>query len=51
MLLYLNQNIIDEGIIITLRKLSLKGEVKPLMTFLIFGRSLQVAKYCACLQI
>jgi len=33
-----NQNINNEGIIITLNQ-SLKDEVKPLMTFLIFGRS------------
>jgi hypothetical protein len=37
--LMLNQNIIDERILITLRYQSLKGEVKPLMTFLISGGS------------
>jgi len=36
---YINQNIIDEGIIITLKNWSLKGYVKPLMTFLIFEGS------------
>jgi hypothetical protein len=35
----LNQNIIDEKILITLRNQSLKGQVKSLMTFLIFKGS------------
>jgi hypothetical protein len=37
--LILNQNIIDEGILITLINWSLKDYVKPLITFIIFEES------------
>jgi len=39
MLKYVNQNIINKWIIIALRKRSLKDQVKPPMTFLIFEGS------------